>query len=83
MADAKSYYPGAILVIFAAILRRANHKSELARQLLRWLRASVFAGVHTQSGALQLAMHLGNIILECVSSGTIRKFEWIFRQFKE
>ena len=21
--------------------------------------------------------------LECVSSGTIRKFEWIFRQFKE
>ena len=23
------------------------------------------------------------IILECVSSGTIRKFEWILRQFKE
>ena len=22
-------------------------------------------------------------ILECVSSGTIRKFEWILRQFKE
>ena len=24
-----------------------------------------------------------NYLLECVSSGTIRKFEWIFRQFKE
>ena len=24
-----------------------------------------------------------NEFLECVSSGTIRKFEWIFRQFKE
>ena len=23
------------------------------------------------------------LLLECVSSGTIRKFEWIFRQFKE
>ena len=24
-----------------------------------------------------------HVILERVSSGTIRKFEWIFRQFKE
>ena len=27
--------------------------------------------------------HGSFIGLECVSSGTIRKFEWIFRQFKE
>ena len=32
---------------------------------------------------MQLALRSVSFILECVSKRKIRKFEWIFRQFKE